>query len=155
MTVFVKPFFWLRNLWRVRGTGGSEGIRTLVPLRAVTAFRVRAVMTTSIRFHIMYVNIKFVAEAYRSGRRSLRSAEDHLLASLSLLLSLRKRIEVVGVRFARLRTTYLLLFPFFFRCGSVSKWHKKQTPPLRWPSQKRCNTHLLYVTTNRFKSQSF
>ena len=74
--------------------GGSEGIRTLVPLRAVTAFRVRAVMTTSIRFHIMYVNIKFVAEAYRSGRRSLRSAEDHLLASLSLLLLLRKRIEV-------------------------------------------------------------
>ena len=102
--------------------GGSEGIRTLVPLRAVTAFRVRAVMTTSIRFHIMYVNIKFVAEAYRSGRRSLRSAEDHLPASLSLLLLLRKRIEVVGVRFARLRTTCLLLFPYFFCCGSVSKW---------------------------------
>ena len=30
--------------------GGSGGIRTHVPLEAVTAFRVRAVMTTSIRF---------------------------------------------------------------------------------------------------------
>ena len=32
--------------------GGSGGIRTHVPLEAVTAFRVRAVMTTSIRFRI-------------------------------------------------------------------------------------------------------
>ena len=34
-------------------SGGSEGIRTLVPLEAVTAFRVRAVMTTSIRFQVV------------------------------------------------------------------------------------------------------
>ena len=34
------------------GIGGSGGIRTHVPLEAVTAFRVRAVMTTSIRFLI-------------------------------------------------------------------------------------------------------
>jgi hypothetical protein len=45
----------------MRVYSGSGGIRTHVPLRT-TAFRVRLVMTTSIRFHV--VNIQFLCGDY-------------------------------------------------------------------------------------------
>ncbi len=48
---------------RKQAHGGSGGIRTHVPLRT-TAFRVRLVMTTSIRFHsfLKKYNIKPIAK---------------------------------------------------------------------------------------------
>ena len=76
--------------------GGSEGIRTLVPLEAVTAFRVRAVMTTSIRFQInrfcFCYDLSGIAPALCGPLCSLRCAAFALRARLkttSLVCALR------------------------------------------------------------------
>ena len=67
--------------------GGSGGIRTHVPLEAVTAFRVRAVMTTSIRFRIKHFLVLYYCSLIRLwsiivvGVASLRLATTSLVCA--------------------------------------------------------------------------